>query len=269
MQRNDQVQQYDGQQQTNAMNFQFSPDELRVLRECNRESFFQRSLPLGTLLGLGAWYAVNNNYLKPSARFGPAPKILVGVTLGYFIGKLSYQGKCAAKLMQLPNSRLAEMLRHRRQHGASGMADKFLPEQGFGASSMLTPFASTPTLERHADESFTNNGSLNMDVDVPQYTGLDDSGRPTIDSMSTLDEDLQLPPAPKASKSYEEMRRQNREEYVRRHQQQYRAPAILEDSPPIRREPMEQRASGPSDDQSYGPSSTAGAKNKYGDAWSQ
>uniref|UniRef100_A0A182QAM0 OCIA domain-containing protein n=1 Tax=Anopheles farauti TaxID=69004 RepID=A0A182QAM0_9DIPT len=266
MQRNDQLHQPDDQQR-NALNYQFSPEELRVLRECNRESFFQRSLPLGTVMGFGAWYAVHNKYLKGSVRFGPAPKILVGVTLGYFIGKISYQSKCAEKILQLPNSRLADLMRQRRQ-GTTGMADKFLPDQGFGASSMLTPFESTPTGRvRQADESFLSNGSLNLYNDGPQYSGLDDSGRPTVDSTATFEEDLQLPLAPKASKSYEELRRQNREEYMKRQQQPYRPATILEDSPPIRRESMDQRR-GASSMQEDSPSPPS-VKNKYGDAWSQ
>ncbi|XP_041774339.1 OCIA domain-containing protein 1 [Anopheles merus] len=270
MQRNDQLQQQqqldDGQR--NALNYQFSQEELRVLRECNRESFFQRSLPLGTLMGFGAWYAVHNKYLKASVRFGPAPKVLVGVTLGYFIGKISYQGKCAEKIMQLPNSRLADMMRQRRQ-GTTGMADKFLPDQGFGASSMLTPFESTPARERHADESFLSNGSLNLYYDGPQYSGLDDSGRPTVDSTTNFEEDLQLPLAPKASKSYEELRRQNREEYLKRQQQPYRPATVLEDSPPIRRESMDRRGSMTPEEQPSLPPGPPSVKNKYGDAWSQ
>uniref|UniRef100_A0A182IM57 OCIA domain-containing protein n=1 Tax=Anopheles atroparvus TaxID=41427 RepID=A0A182IM57_ANOAO len=267
MQRNDQLQQYD-ESQRNALNFQFSPEEMRVLRECNRESFFQRSLPLGTLMGFGAWYAVHNNYLKASVRFGPAPKVLVGVTLGYFIGKISYQGKCAEKILQLPNSRLADLMRQRRQ-GTTGMADTFLPDQGFGASSMLTPFASTPALDRQTDEAPVNQGSLNMDFDIPHYSGLDDSGRPTIDSTGSLEEDLQLPLAPKASKSYEELRRQNREEYLKRQQQPYRPPTTLEDSPPIRRDPLERRGSSQPASEDQPTPTIPSVKNKYGDAWSQ
>ena len=47
-------------------------------------------------------------------KWGPWPKVVVGVTLGYFAGKLSYQKKCAEKLMTLPNSQLAEALRQRK-----------------------------------------------------------------------------------------------------------------------------------------------------------
>ena len=38
----------------------FSPEELRVLKECNYESFYFRSLPLGTILGAVAFYGVKS-----------------------------------------------------------------------------------------------------------------------------------------------------------------------------------------------------------------
>lgn len=53
--------------------------------------------------------------LKPSTRFGATPKVVVGVILGYFIGKFSYQRKCAEKIMALPNSKLGEMLKARKK----------------------------------------------------------------------------------------------------------------------------------------------------------
>lgn len=54
-------------------------------------------------------------YLRASPRFGATPKVIVAVVLGYFVGKFSYQTKCAEKLMQLPNSKIGEMLRQRRK----------------------------------------------------------------------------------------------------------------------------------------------------------
>lgn len=53
-----------------------------------------------------------------SPKYGPIPKVALGVVVGYFAGKFSYQGKCAEKIMRLPNSPLGEMLRKRR-HGGS------------------------------------------------------------------------------------------------------------------------------------------------------
>lgn len=49
--------------------YQFSPEEMRVLQECNRESFFQRSLPLGTMFGVGAYLGVKQGFLSVRINF--------------------------------------------------------------------------------------------------------------------------------------------------------------------------------------------------------
>lgn len=46
--------------------YQFSPEEMKVLAECNRESFFQRSLPLGTMFGVGAYLGVKQGFFSVS-----------------------------------------------------------------------------------------------------------------------------------------------------------------------------------------------------------
>ncbi|XP_065093080.1 OCIA domain-containing protein 1 [Ochlerotatus camptorhynchus] len=258
-------------EQRNALNFQFSPEELKVLQECNREAFFQRSMPLGTVFGLGTYYAIQRGFLKPSLRFGAGPKVFVGITLGYFIGKLSYQSKCAEKIMRIPNSRLADVIRQRRQGSSAG--ERLLPDQGFGAGSMLSPFGPTSPSDGVTDQHFRNRDSINIDVTTPSFSGLDDNARPSIDSNRAFDEDLQLPAVPPpVTKSYEELRRQNREEYMHRQQAPYRPPTMLEDAPPIRRESLP----GPRMDdhqpqqpaQPHQPGQPQ-MKNKYGDPWAQ
>jgi len=67
----------------------------------------------GNLLGFNFLYGIVG-YLKGSARFGPAPKMFAAATLGYFVGKFSYQQTCMEKIMALPNSPLAEMIKARR-----------------------------------------------------------------------------------------------------------------------------------------------------------
>lgn len=122
-------------------NYQFSPEELRVLRECEVESFYQRSLPLGFGMGLGAFLGVRNGILKvskfqqkikkqfhlkkqifsfisnvilkASVKFGPWPKVIGFSFLGYIAGRLSYQKTCQEKMLALPNSKFAELLRQR------------------------------------------------------------------------------------------------------------------------------------------------------------
>jgi hypothetical protein len=51
-----------------------SAEENRVLRECNRESFWYRSLPLGAILASLTHVAILRGILKPSLRFGSGPK---------------------------------------------------------------------------------------------------------------------------------------------------------------------------------------------------
>jgi len=90
---------------------------LRVLKECNTESFFQRSLPIGTAFGLATFLGVNRGIIKGNAKWGATPKIILSVIFGYFLGKFSYQKKCAEKIMQLPNSQLAQLLRQKKRGG--------------------------------------------------------------------------------------------------------------------------------------------------------
>lgn len=46
--------------------YKYNEAELKALDECSTESFFKRSLPLATILGIGAHMAVKNGYLKVS-----------------------------------------------------------------------------------------------------------------------------------------------------------------------------------------------------------
>lgn len=56
-------------QQHPLENYQFSPEELRVIKQCDVESLIQRSIPIGTGFGLAAYYAVKGGYLKVSSSF--------------------------------------------------------------------------------------------------------------------------------------------------------------------------------------------------------
>jgi hypothetical protein len=49
-------------------------EEQRVLRECNRESFWYRSLPIGAVLASFTHMAIARGMLKPNPRFGSGPK---------------------------------------------------------------------------------------------------------------------------------------------------------------------------------------------------
>lgn len=149
------------------MGFQFSAEELAVLKECDMEAMIQRSIPLGTGFGVATWAAVQRGFLSQSPKFGAGPKVLAAVITGYFLGKLSYQQQCAEKIMRLPNSRLAEALR-RRKNGE--FFEKFTPEGGLS----LAPFSSATDVYTDENMKAHQQNSLDIDVDRPVNFGLDD-----------------------------------------------------------------------------------------------
>lgn len=238
--------------------YQFSAEELRVLRECNTESFFQRSLPIGTGLGLAAYYGVKRGFLSPNQRFGAVPKVVVSVIVGYFIGKVSYQRKCAQKLMQLPNSKLAEVLRQRKK---GSLYDSLTPDQGLGAGLALAPFT-TPNPDIYSDETIRKGrvNSLDLDTERPVQKGLDDTYRPTLDSPAIVYEDNLPAEPPKQTVSYDELRKQNRDEYYKKSQNQFYRP-VPPEAPTVIRGKEEPTAPEPEKPQ--------GTKNRYGDVWTQ
>ncbi|XP_023951432.2 OCIA domain-containing protein 1 [Bicyclus anynana] len=211
----------------------FSPDELRVLRECNTESFYQRSLPLGTTFGLAAYFGVQGGRLKPNPRFGAFPKVTLAVIVGYFLGKLSYQQACAEKLMALPGSYIGQLLREKKE-GRTGIQPKRTNTM-FGAGS---------------DDVYSDAGpgsSLDLDTDRPLFS--DDHYRA---GQETGPGPLGTESGPaRPVLSYEELRRKNRSEYTDSRQDPYK----LEPSniPPVTRARPE-------------PQPSRQPTNKYGDS---
>jgi len=92
-----------------------STEEQKVLRSCQSESFWYRSLPLSGILAGAAHMAVQSGLLKPHASWGSRPKVILGTVLGYFLGKASYADACADKfLVEAPDTNIAEAIRVRR-----------------------------------------------------------------------------------------------------------------------------------------------------------
>ncbi|KAL0902819.1 hypothetical protein ABMA27_000607 [Loxostege sticticalis] len=188
----------------NPAQYRFSQDELRVLGDCNRESFFQRSLPMGTALGLGTYAAVQAGHLRANPRFGAFPKITLAVVVGYFLGKLSYQQACAEKLMALPGSYIGQLLRDRRDGKVGGSNP---PKQ------TTTMFGASPG-DIYSDAG--PGSSLDLDTDRPIFSG-DDTYRHD-DGPGPL-----APSAPtRPALSYDDLRRQNRGQYSESKQDPYK-----------------------------------------------
>ncbi|GBP97684.1 OCIA domain-containing protein 1 [Eumeta japonica] len=187
-----------------ARGYKFSPEELQVLKECNRESFYQRSVPIGTALGVSAYYCVQNGFLKPNPRFGAIPKVTMAVILGYFIGKMSYQRKCAEKLMALPGSYIGQLLRDSK-------AAKYNPSTNPAPPSMFGAGIN----DIYSDAGPGN--SLNLDTDRPSYLNDSDTYHPD-ETIRSSDSELSGPPP----LTYEELRRKNRSDYSSTRQDPYK-----------------------------------------------
>nr|CAD7461658.1 unnamed protein product [Timema tahoe] len=270
--------------------YKYTTEELRVLRQCNKESFYQRSLPFAAVLGIGAYLGVQAGYFKGHKKYGPTLKVMGGAVIGYFLGKLSYQSKCAEKLMHLPNSPIGELLRRRKRGGqqetrgaeyvrtheqgsgeiktvlgkfvaalliVNGVADMIRSSESEG---QLGPgFSTGPALPSIGGaETYSDIGPQHdLDSGRPYMAGLDDSGRPTPDTIVLAEEDL---PSPQShSTTYEELRRKNREEYEQKKTKQFRGVAGQEDLPTVTR-PRSQGTD-------TAPTPGGREKNQYGDVW--
>jgi len=210
-------------------------EEMRVFRECNRESFFYRSLPFAAIGVIGVRYLSSIGKLKPSPMFGNYMKYVGAVAVGYFIGKFSYLGKCREKLMKLPNSEIAEALR--KNYGGKRQFEVMqemvqLPEVNVGGGDQgYAPI-------REGSDMYTS----------PDFTVSGQNAQQGADEHA----------AQKPSTTYDDLRRRNREEYLR---QQFGAPGQQQQQPqqPQQQQPQQQQQTQSSYEQqqkskfSYGP----------------
>lgn len=240
----------------NRQQYTLSADEMRVLKECNKESFFKRCLPLSAFLASSTYLGVKNGYLKPSVKYGATPKVIISVVIGYFIGKFSYQSKCAEKLMQLPNSQIGEMLRQRRRGNIRENNDS-----GFGPGMSLTPFGNLSSGDVYSD--LNPNSSLDLDTTRPENPGLDDYYRPSLDNP-VFEEEEDMPPVQKYTTTYEELRKKNREEYQQKRMGNYKEFSKLS-SPTT--PPQLSNETYPTNADTPAAGSPQTPKNKYGDVW--
>lgn len=232
--------------------YKFSPEELRVLRECNKESFYQRCLPFSAFLATSTYLGVKNGFLRPNVKFGATPKVAVAVVVGYFLGKFSYQKKCAEKLMQLPNSRLGEALRQKRR-GTS--------QDTFDTGMSLSAFGNIPKSEMYSD--LNPNNSLDLDTNRPENPGLDDYYRPSLDNP-VFEEEEEMPPVQKYTTTYEELRKKNREEYQQRRMGNFKDFPNTNISPSTSQYPNDSHSKDKELDSIESPKTP---RNKYGDVW--
>lgn len=91
--------------------FDLTPEELRVIRECSREGIFTRALPLGVLFGIGGLVGAKAGPLM-NAKFGVKPAVIGFGILGYFVGRMTYSKVCFQRALQVPDGNLRKMFPH-------------------------------------------------------------------------------------------------------------------------------------------------------------
>ncbi|KAK7469880.1 hypothetical protein BaRGS_00036100 [Batillaria attramentaria] len=224
-------------------------EEIKVLEECNSESFWTRCLPLGVALSGGATYMVHTGFLKRNPRWGPLPKGLGAFFVGYVIGKLSYQGACQEKILQkIPNSNLA---------------------QEFSGDSLSSDTAIGRSPEKMREVYNSMDG----------ITELDDNLRPSLD-RDVKQQDDQTSSGRQPTLTYDELRHRNRQEYEKNMATSSSSPFRQRPFPPQSpspppREPPSQAPQTVWDAPQpqpvpYGSGGrTARQKNQYGDMWDE
>jgi len=88
-------------------------EERVVIRECIKEAFWYRSLPLGVAATLSVYYAVKAGKIR-STRYGTWPVVVGAGSLAYVVGKLTYifGENCSKKFLEkAPNSEITAQLR--------------------------------------------------------------------------------------------------------------------------------------------------------------
>ncbi|XP_061386526.1 OCIA domain-containing protein 1-like [Musca vetustissima] len=164
------------------------------------------------------------------------------------------------------NKNVPKILRQRQSQrgGGSGFLN---PDQSIGMGMTLDQF-SPNTTDVYSDEHLhpdARGNALNLDTESrPQFAGLDDIYRPSLDTPSTthVDPDILLESV-KPGMTYDELRKRNREDYLKKQQNPYSQP-LPPEAPVVMRATL-QRPPSASDDRPMKNMQT----NIYGDAWSE
>lgn len=208
-------------------------EEKRVLRECNQESFWYRSIPISVISMALTQALITRGVLTSSTRFGSLPKVVFAGVCGYMAGKLSYMKTCQEKFKNLPNSPLGEALRQRQRHiplqfppNQSEFKD---PNMSTSESMFQSPDLKEPPLTSQSDFSYSQ----------PVFSG---SPGPEV---SDLGEEQSKRPGIR----YEELRSKNRDNYE----------IILTERADALLKPPSESSS----------SKKEGKKNLYGDVWDE
>ncbi|KAM4585259.1 OCIA domain-containing protein 1 [Odontesthes bonariensis] len=178
-------------------------EEKRVLRECNQESFFYRSVPFSVVTMAITQALVARGALSASPRFGSLPKVAFAGFCGYLAGKLSYMKTCQEKFKRLESSPLGEILRQRAGMPPQSAAQSELSDPN--AQSYHSMFKSEEGRSSMSSNSKDDGFGYNPESPI-QMGKTDDYSAP---AQSYMDDEE---PKRKAT-LYENLRLKNRENY--------------------------------------------------------
>ncbi|XP_063986567.1 OCIA domain-containing protein 1 [Diachasmimorpha longicaudata] len=191
----------ENQKLAEAMNLKLTPQEIKILKECQHNAVYQRGLPMGMVTGGTVFYCMK------TGKIPKKPILWLGSSLaGFLVGTLSYRSICLEKLLALPESTLKERIL--AAQGKQPEVKIEVPSQDSGSwfDSMLPP------------QSVPMESSL--DFDTHQSNGFDDIPRSQNDLDAHYALDPPLPPATSAFVTFDDLRRENREQYNRAENQQ-------------------------------------------------
>ncbi|KAL3880483.1 hypothetical protein ACJMK2_032718 [Sinanodonta woodiana] len=186
-------------------------------------------------------------YLKPGGT--RAAITSAGLVFCYVAGNVSYASQCRQKIQTLiPDSNLARKLREKFADKSSAINQEFVPDQ----SPTYFPSQEASGKDLYSEEIHSGR----------QAPGLDDSLRPTIDNnVIGISRKEEQPKDDRASITYEELRKRNREGHRNRRSSLSGIPTDQsEDSrhlntPPGQKEP------------GFFDKNVTRKKNEYGDDW--
>ncbi|XP_078254865.1 OCIA domain-containing protein 1 [Rhinoraja longicauda] len=192
-------------------------EERRVFKECNKESFYYRSLPFSGMSMLVTQVLISRGILSTSNRFGSIPKVAFAGVCGYLVGKISYMRTCQEKFMRLENSPLGDALRqgrrrfsHQHSYPKSDFSESTGEDQTLSSPSTFQPDMNSPS---SSDYSYTNVSPEPNYKSVP-FSSTQSESAPTgiADIPAPVPESEESKPQRKPM-TYDELRNKNREQY--------------------------------------------------------
>ncbi|XP_061761786.1 OCIA domain-containing protein 1-like [Nerophis ophidion] len=176
----------------NIMKYKPTEEEMKVLKECRRESFFYRELPFAAVGAALCHALIVKGFVSASPGYGSLPKVVFGGMFGFMAGRVSYIPKCQEKLEKLEHSPIAERFR--------GMLLQ-LPQSPGGPQSEMS------------DPDIPSFGAMFQPAEDPGQTPERGYPRRSVDYNAPDQTDMEDDVPKRKATLYEDLRLKNRENY--------------------------------------------------------